>query len=243
MKIRRYLTSAMVAAVAASVLSSVGVTAAQADVGDDYPVGLAFDAETVSVISKTGQPITFGKTTLSSRTDLTNLVGTLNLPQTTAALKLGPLTLATFTISIVEPTKVTGTIAQGEVDGRTTLDLKVAQSFKIRLDKVAPLGIGSLGSSDLTLVPAGGNCATQTTTANLTGSIDAAKLFQDNTADTHVKGSYTIPEFQGDCGLFAPIINALIAGPNNTLDVHLTNPVFDFGSTSRAAAVQKVLAD
>lgn len=242
MRFRKHVIAVVAAALSAAAVGAVGVAPAQADVGDDYPVGIAFTADTTTVISKTGQPVTFGTTTLSTRTDLTNLVGTLNLPQATAALKLGPLTLATFTISLVDPTKVTGTITQGGTADKPTLDLKVAQSFRIRLDKVAPLGIGSLGSSDLTLVPAGGNCSTTTTTANLTGSIDATELFQQNTTDTHVKGTYTIPPFQGDCGLFAPIINGLIAGPNNTLDVHLTKPVFDFGATSRASALRAIAA-
>ncbi|MGZ8176546.1 hypothetical protein ACXVUM_01335 [Williamsia sp. SKLECPSW1] len=239
MRLRKHVIAVVAAAISVAAMG-VAVAPAQADVGDDYPVGLAFTADTTTVIAKTGQPVTFATTTLSTRTDLTNVVGTLNLPQATAALKLGPATLATFTISIVDPSKVTGTITQGGTPEAPTLDLKVAQSFRIRLDKVAPLGIGSLGSSDLTLVPAGGNCSTTTTTANLTGSIDATQLFQQNTADTHVKGTYTIPPFQGDCGLFAPIINGLIAGPNNTLDVHLTKPVFDFSTTSRSAALAAI---
>jgi hypothetical protein len=240
MRLRRNIIAVVAATLSAAALGAVAVAPAQADVGDDYPVGISFTADTTSVIAKTGQPITFATTTLATRTDLQNVVGTLNLPQTTAALKLGPLTLATFTITIVDPSKVTGTISQGGSETAPTLDLKVAQSFRIRLDKVAPLGIGSLGSSDLSLVPAGGNCSTTTTTANLTGSIDATALFQQNTADAHVKGSYTIPPFQGDCGLFAPIINGLIAGPNNTLDVHLTKPVFDIPTSARTSALTTI---
>lgn len=224
-----------VAAVASSI--AVGtVVAAPAHAAET--LGIDFQADTTTIIAKTGQPVVFPTTTLATDVDLVGgtVAGSLNLPQASANLKAGPLTLANFTISIVDPSPVSGTLVQGGSAEAPTLDLDVQQSFKIRIDSVKPLGIdtGSAGgSSDFASV--GNNCITAPTTANLKGSIDAIDLIANNTADAHMVGSYTIPQFQ-NCGAFTPVLNAIIAGPNNTLDVHLTNPTFDVGDQSALAA-------
>lgn len=201
-------------------------------------LGITFQADTTTIIAKTGQPVVFPATDLTTDVDLAggSVSGSLNLPQASANLKLGPLTLANFTISLVDPTPVSGAIALGGTDEVPTLDLSVQQSFRIRIDSVKPLGIdtgSAAGSSDL--IPVGANCITAPTTANLSGSIDAIELIANNAADAHVKGSYTIPQFS-NCGAFTGVLNAIIAGDDNTLDVHLTNPVFNVGDQAALAA-------
>ncbi|AMY23509.1 hypothetical protein HQO38_03170 [Rhodococcus fascians] len=236
MKIRN---KAVVTATAlASSVALATLVAGPANAADTLPI--TFQADTTTVIAKTGQPVVFPTTALATDVDLVGgtVTGTLALPQASADLKLGPATLANFTISIVDATPVSGTIAAGGPAEAPQLELNVAQSFKIRIDSVKPLGIGGTGSSGsaaLDLIPPGSNCVTSETTANLTGALDAIDLIQNNEADTHVKGTYTIPQFQ-NCGTYTSLLNGLIAGPNNTLDVHLTNPVFDVGTQQAIAA-------
>lgn len=235
MKIRNRTVVTM-AALASSVALATMV-AAPASAADTLPI--TFQADTTTIIAKTGQPVVFPTTDLVTDVDLVGgtVTGTLALPQASADLKLGPATLANFTISIVDPTPVSGTLTQGGPAEAPTLDLAVQQSFKIRIDSVKPLGIdtGSAGSASVDLIPAGSNCVTAETTAELTGSLDAIDLIQNNQADAHVKGTYTIPQFQ-NCGAFTSVLNGIIAGPGNSLDVHLTNPVFDVGTQSALAA-------
>ncbi|GAA1461601.1 hypothetical protein [Williamsia maris] len=236
MKIRNRLVALSVAVMAAAALGTVSATQAQAALDPSNSLGINFDADTTTIISKTQQPVVFPKTKLVTRTDLTNLEGTLNLPQAAAKLKLGPFTLANFKISVINPSQVTGTITQGGTETAPALDLNVSQTFQIRIDSVQPLNIDS-GSASLNLVPANGSCVTAPTTAKLTGSLDATKLLGGDVpqADAHIKGTYTIPPFQ-NCGPFAGVLNAIIAGPNNTLDVHVTNPEFVIGDQAAARA-------
>ncbi|AJW40962.1 hypothetical protein NY08_2952 [Rhodococcus sp. B7740] len=235
MKIRNKTVVTMTALASSIALGTL--VAAPANAADTLPI--TFQADTTTVIAKTGQPVVFPTTDLATDVDLVGgtVTGSLELPQASADLKLGPATLANFTISIVDATPVSGTIVRGGPDEAPTLDLDVAQSFKIRIDSVKPLGIdtGSAGSAAVDLIPAGSNCVTAETTANLSGSLDAIDLIQNNQADAHVKGTYTIPQFQ-NCGAFTSVLNAIIAGPDNTLDVHLTDPVFDVGTRSAIAA-------
>ncbi|KQU47145.1 hypothetical protein ASG84_08475 [Rhodococcus sp. Leaf278] len=235
MKIRN--KSVVTMAALASSVALATMVAAPANAADTLPI--TFQADTTTIIAKTGQPVIFPTTDLVTDVDLVGgtVTGSLALPQASANLKLGPATLAKFTISIIDATPVSGTLVQGGPAEAPTLDLDVEQSFKIRIDSVKPLGIdtGSAGSASLDLIPAGANCVTAETTANLTGSLDAIDLIQNNQTDSHVKGTYTIPQFQ-NCGAFTSVLNAIIAGPGNTLDVHLTNPVFDVGTQSAIAA-------
>ncbi|WP_139279800.1 hypothetical protein [Rhodococcoides yunnanense] len=235
MRLRNKMTVTMTALASSVALATMIATPANAA----DTLGITFQADTTTVIAKTGQPVVFPTTDLSTDVDLAggSVSGSLVLPQASADLKLGPVTLANFDISIVDPTPVSGSIALGGTDEVPTLDLDVQQSFRIRIDSVKPLGIdtGSAGSSAIDLIPVGSNCITEPTTADLSGSIDAIELIGNNAADAHVTGSYTIPQFQ-NCGAFTPVLNAIIAGPNNTLDVHLTNPVFDIGDQAELSA-------
>nr|WP_314144505.1 hypothetical protein [uncultured Rhodococcus sp.] len=235
MKIRNKTVVTMTALASSIALGTL--VAAPANAADTLPI--TFQADTTTIIAKTGQPVVFPTTDLVTDVDLVGgtVTGSLELPQASADLKLGPATLANFTISIIDPTPVSGTLTQGGPAEAPTLDLDVTQSFKIRIDSVKPLGVdtGSAGSAAVDLIPAGGNCVTAETTANLTGSLDAIDLIQNNQADAHVKGTYTIPQFQ-NCGAFTSVLNGIIAGPGNSLDVHLTNPVFDIGTRAAIAA-------
>ncbi|MCX6471034.1 MAG: hypothetical protein NTW76_17245 [Corynebacteriales bacterium] len=241
MNLAKRLTTAVASVLSVAALASVSATQAHAALDPTNSIGIDFDADTTTIISKTQQPVNFPRTTLAARTDTQILEGTLKLPQAAANLNLGPLplTLANFKISIINPSQVTGTTTPGtSADGRQTLELKASQTFQIRIDSVQPLNIDS-GSVDLNLVPSNGSCVTPPTTATLAGSIDAAKLLAEvPAADAHIRGTYTIPPF-ANCGLFTGVLNAIISGPNNTLDVHVTNPRY---STDAATALRARLA-
>ncbi|MBT0565554.1 hypothetical protein [Williamsia sp. CHRR-6] len=220
MRLRRGF--AVAAAMAAASALVGGFAAGGAQAADILQV--TFQADTSTVIAKTKQTVTFPTTQLVSTTDLKTLTGTLKLAQTSSSLNLGPLQAASFKISVINASPVTGTLTQGTLNGKPAINLDVKQTFQIRLDSVVPLGL-STGSADLNLV-SNGQCVTTPITASLAGQLDAADFVgqKPGTSGT-VTGTYTIPPF-GGCGAAQGIINSLIAGGGNTLSVRVYNPTF-----------------
>lgn len=183
------------------------------------PLDIDYTANTSTVIKKLNQTVTFGATDLTTNLLLENdlssgtLSGELNLPKTSTKLMLGPLNLATITVSIVDPSEVTGTVG---IDMDTfDLSLNAQQSFKIRIDSIQPLGI-STGSANLNLLAKDANCVTSATTATLSGSANL-----NESLDTVLSGTYAIPEFTGCGNVVGPVLNSLVSGPGNTLSVDL----------------------
>jgi hypothetical protein len=199
---------------------TLGVALAGPAAADTIDLEIDYTANTSTVIKKLNQKVDFPATPLATTLSLEfpslesgTLSGQLNLPTTSTDLKLGPLNLATITMSIVDPSEVTGTAGINLETFDVTL--KAQQSFKIKIDSIQPLGI-STGSANLNLLPPKANCVTSVTTANLSGTANL-----DAGLDTVLSGTYEIPAFTGCGNLVGPVLNSLVSGPGNTLTVDL----------------------
>ncbi|MBT0566819.1 hypothetical protein [Williamsia sp. CHRR-6] len=219
-------TSARLVSVVLGAASAAAMLVAGQGSANAAGFNITFKADTVTTIAKTGQDVVFPTTSLPSVLDpiARTIGGTLQLPQANANLALGPLTLASFKISIVDPSAVTGTVTPDAIPP-VNLGLAATQKFKIRIDSVVPLGL-DFGSSALNLIPAGGKCVSGEVTANLTGAFKAADIFGATfNPNGTLTGTYTIPSFPSGCGIATGILNAIVAGPNNKLSVKLGSAV------------------
>lgn len=203
----------------AAMVTALAVGLAFAGPANAFDLPIDYTANTSTVIKKLNQKLTFPATQLASvlsTEDLKTgtLTGELELPKTTTDLKLGPLNLATITLSIVDPSPVDGTVKFAE--DFSSVAVNAHQSFKVKINSIEPLGIDT-GSANLNLLAANANCVTSVTTANLTGTIDLS----GKSLDTTLSGSYPIPAFTGCGNLVGPVLNSLVSGPGNTLTVAL----------------------
>ncbi len=176
----------------AAMATTLAVGLAVAGPANAFDLPIDYTANTTTVLKKLNQKVTFpatGLTSVLSTEDFSTgtLTGELNLPTTTTDLKLGPLNLATVTLSIVDPSPVTGTVKFAE--DFTTVALKAQQSFKVKINNnIQPLGLDT-GSANLNLLPAGAHCETSVTTADLAGTIDLS----GTSLDTTLSGTYSDP--------------------------------------------------
>ena len=210
----RKRTSALVAG-AALVLAGATMSPAHAGV-----IGRSYTADATTTVKKIGQKVVFPTTTFTTHITVVynqqpTLTGTLQLPAATTTLSLGSLGLVDITMRAADPTPVNGTITFSGTQWQIAAD----QGFTVAIDKISPHGIPWIN-----LVPS--TCRTAATTAHLTGTIDWAKIGQPGgPGDYTMSGAYTIPSFKG-CGLLVnPVLNTLVSGPSNPINLHLTKPV------------------
>lgn len=208
----RTLTTAAVAASAAAAVAVVGTGSASA-----LSIPLTLDATAHTTVAKLGLTTSFPTTTMTGEVAFKAgpdgrlpLTSTLELPQATTDLKVGPVKLAAITMKVVDP-ETTGSVllAGGKVN------TKVSQKFKVQITSLVPLGLDKApGSSTLNLV--GTKCMTEATTADLSG--DLAGTFK--TMAGTLTGTYTIPAFH-NCGALTDVLTTLVSGDGNTLSVDL----------------------
>jgi len=196
---------------------------------------------------KLNNTVTFARTNVDTELDGGNVAadgaiplrGTFVLPSATTKLALGPLNAATIKLTVAEPSALAGTATYVE-DG---IILDVTQSFKVKIDNIAPLGIGGSGSASSQGTLVGPNCETTVTSAHLTGKVSP---LEPEDPDIFLKGSmsgkYTIPAFK-NCGLLTPVLTALVSGPDNPLNVNLTLPYVAPTSSVAKTMMAKVQAD
>ncbi|GAB2661602.1 hypothetical protein GCM10027169_25350 [Gordonia jinhuaensis] len=192
-------------------------------------IAFPFTAHTTTTVAKLGLNVDFGNSPLNTELDLGNpagtdehgntiypISGTLALKQASAKLQLGPINLASMKISVVDAGPVTGTGTVG-----ASIKINAKQSFKVKIDSVAPLGLDAApGSSSVNLV--GKNCETTKTEATLSGGALGTEYVDQATGKLgQLDGSYDIPAFH-NCGALTPLLTAIVSGPNNKLSVTLS---------------------
>lgn len=127
------------------------------------------------------------------------LTGTAQIPDLTVSLNVLGLRITAVT-RLVPVGGLTGTLSGTTLTSTTT--------FSLRILKLYPTG-----NPRLNLVTPG--CQTvRATSATLTNTTPI------NLFDITLAGSYTIPRFT-HCGLLTGVINLTLAGPGNTLTLHL----------------------
>ena len=243
---RTHRSMPIAAATAASVLALGAVSAfgsglASADDGD-FTIPLSGTAHATTTVAKLNNTITFGSapvhTTLTVSpdaefTDPMKLGGTLVLPQATTRLAVGPVNLSTITLTVAHPSALSGTATYAA--DASGINLDVTQSFAVKIDSIAPLGIGSTGSGDGKGLLVGNRCETDQTSARLQGKLEPADdAHPDIFVQGTLRGTYAIPQFH-NCGVLTPVLNALVSGPGNALNVDLQIP-YEAADSSRSAA-------
>lgn len=156
------------------------------------------DAKFTGVLDSTVD-IGTGKNNLSAALSVGTGTMKVDLPIIPGKLSVPSVATATLKIEPLGPAK--GSFDSGRISA--------TQRFNVRVVKLAPAVLGFIN-----LVPK--TCMTETPatmklSGKLTGLFDPATL----------KGSYTLPKFQG-CGLLTPVISSLTSGPGNSVQVHLS---------------------
>nr|WP_042185274.1 hypothetical protein [Kibdelosporangium sp. MJ126-NF4]CEL16663.1 hypothetical protein [Kibdelosporangium sp. MJ126-NF4]CTQ88985.1 hypothetical protein [Kibdelosporangium sp. MJ126-NF4] len=124
----------------------------------------------------------------------------MNLPPAKGSFKIFGIFPTTATVTFEQVGKVTGTLTDGVVAAHTDVTIRLSDVKAIGL----PLFVGE-------------NCHTA---KPATIDLDSAPEFNPLEGGDLVAKPYTIPEFT-DCGLSTLMLNGLIPGPDNTLQLTL----------------------
>jgi hypothetical protein len=199
---KRRLVGLALTAAAATAATGLAASTAQADttISASYPVTGS------THLQAPGATVSLGPGTLSSTLDLTTdtLTGSLSLPPATGSFNELGLVPVSATVEFIQAGQTTGTINNdtGAIQATTYVTLRIT-SLTVAGLSVPP------GPACQTIVPA------EITVASGTGF----SVLKGGT----VSGTYTIPLFN-NCGLLdaeAPLINATLPGPGNTITLTL----------------------
>lgn len=190
--------------IAAAAATAIGLTTTSAFA--DAVLTAVYPASGTTHIAATNSSLTLGPGTLTSTADLTTgtLTGSISLPPATGSFtELG--LRVTVTAAFIQVGQTTGTIDlnTGEVVATSRIILKITDM------KVAGLD-----------VPVGPFCQTAVP-ASITVTSDPSFLLLTGGP---VSGTYTIPPFV-NCLLETPVIDLVIPGPGNTIDLTLGTPM------------------
>lgn len=202
-RVRRTLA----AAGAAALVALIPVAAHAATI-----VPIEYDAVGTSTIAKTDSDIALGPTTL--RTDLDvdsgNFTGSLPLPGTRTSFKAAGFLPVQADVTFVEAAPLTGFInLSGDIASVTS-----TATYNVKLSNIKVLGFPTF---------AGPNCQTVAPVTIPVGTEPGVGF--DLALGGRLVGEYTIGKF-ANCGLNTGLINALVPGPGNTVDIQVSNGVF-----------------
>lgn len=199
--------SPLAAVAAAFMIVFAGANASQAA----EPLPFTYDATGTTHVASTDSTIELGPAQLSSSVDLETgeFTGSMPLPGTTTRFELIGFLPVTADVAFEETTSTTGTLTPHPEGGGYIVD--ATASYHIRLSNIRIAGFPTF---------AGAFCRTkEPVTINLATPADERfQLFSGG----HVAGEYSIGDFQ-HCGLNTWLINSIIPGSGNTIDVTLSN--------------------
>jgi hypothetical protein len=156
-----------------------------------------------TTIKSTNSTMTLGPGTLTAALDVKTLAFTSNLtlPAATGSFTELGFVPVTATTEFIQDGAITG----NDVNGGIT----AAANIIIKLTKVTVAGIP---------VPVGNSCQTSPAAIDLASGKGFNVLLGGP-----VSGTFTIPNF-ANCGFSTPILNAVIPGSGNTIDLTLGKP-------------------
>lgn len=156
-----------------------------------------------TTIKSTNSTMTLGPGTLTAALDVKTLAFTsdLTLPAATGSFTELGFVPVTATTEFIQNGPITGM----DVNGGITATAHII----IKLTKVTVGGFP---------VPVGNNCQTSPATINLASGKGFNVLLGGP-----VSGTFTIPNF-ANCGFSTPVLNAVIPGAGNTIDLTLGKP-------------------
>jgi hypothetical protein len=193
-------------------LAALGLVLLDGGVAHAAVLRVSYDAAGTTRVATTGSTIALGPSTLSVTLDSTtgDFTGSLPLPTahtTFAAVGLIPMSAD---VTFEEAAPVTGHLS-AKPDG-TGSQVQATAQYYIRLSNIRAAGLPTF---------AGPNCRTvaPVTIPMSTPDDESFAVF----AGGHLTGRYTIGPF-ADCRLDTLLVNALVPGAGNTVDLYLTDP-------------------
>lgn len=198
--------AAVLAAAAAMVLVPA---AAHAD--PDPILTLKYDASGTSIIKKTGSAIVIKPTKLTTNVNLVNgdVTGTLPIPSTTTEFKALGFASVKADVSFIPVGGVVGNIDLTQTQAIVTSTAK----YTVKLSNIKIFGFPTFE---------GPFCKTKTP-ASIPANTPAGEGF-DLIEGGNLAGTYTLPAFE-HCGINTPLINALVPGAGNTVNIKVSNGV------------------
>jgi hypothetical protein len=192
------------AAIGAGVLMAVIPAAAHAAV-----LNVDYDAQGTAHIASTNSTINLLPTTLSTSVDFPSgpFTGSMPLPGTTTKFSVAGFIPVTANVNFVEAAPVTGVI--GPMPGGSAVT--GTASYHIRLSNIKVVGFPAF---------AGPSCRTKNP-VSIPIANPSTKPFNLFTGG-ELTGEFSIGDFQ-NCGLNTWLINQLIPGGGNTVDIQISN--------------------
>ncbi|TNC52276.1 hypothetical protein [Mumia zhuanghuii] len=178
----------------------------------DTTLGLEHDAVGTSYIKSTGSTIGVGPTTLSTNLNVDNgsFTGHMPLPGTRTKFEVIGFIPVEADVAFVEAAPIQGQISL--VDQNTPVTSTA--SYYIKLSNIKIVGLPTF---------TGPHCRTKNP-VTIPANTPAGGNFNLLEGGT-LKGTFTIGDFQ-NCGLNTWLINLLVPGSGNTIDINVTNGRF-----------------
>ncbi|WZH50702.1 MAG: hypothetical protein PIR53_11775 [Nocardioides alkalitolerans] len=175
-------------------------------------VPIEYDAVGTSTIAKTGSDVGLGPTTLSTDLDVEtgDFTGSLPLPGTRTSFKAAGFLPVQADVAFVEVAPVTGHInLSGDI-----ASVDATATYNVKLSNIKVLGFPTF---------TGNKCQTTTPVTIPVGTEPGVGF--DLTAGGRLVGEYTIGKFS-NCGLNTGLINLLVPGAGNTVEIDVSNGRF-----------------
>lgn len=175
-------------------------------------IPIQYDAVGTSHIAKTNSDVALGPTTL--RTDLDvetgDFTGSLPLPGTSTEFKIAGFLPVKAKVDFIEASPLTGHI---NLSGDNA-EVSSTATYYVKLSDIKVAGFPTF---------AGSKCKTKVPVSIPVGTRPGEGF--DLTNGGRLVGTYTIGQFE-NCGINTGLINSLVPGAGNTVDIQVTNGVF-----------------
>lgn len=211
MTARKIRVAALVSAALGAVLAAGAVSPAMAGAATDpNALHISYDAVGTSTVARTGSVVKLGPTVLNTAVNPDGtFTGTLAIPPTTTSFKAAGLLPTTAKVSFVPSGQLSGTL--GTNSAGTGLAVTSTVSYYLKLSNVTVGGLpGLVGNNCQTILP-----------VKIKASSPVSAPF-DLFAGGPITGTYTIGLF-ANCGLQTALIDLLIPGSGNTINLQLSN--------------------
>lgn len=175
-------------------------------------IPIQYDAVGTSHIAKTNSSVGLGPTTLTTNLDVDtgNFTGSLPLPGTTTSFKAAGFLPVKADVNFVPAGDVTGAIdLAGDI-----ASVDATATYYIKLSNIKIVGFPTI---------TGSSCTTKVPVSIPVGTEPGVGF--DLANGGRLVGTYTIGQFK-NCGLNTALINALVPGPGNTVDIQVSNGQF-----------------
>ncbi|MFS3130171.1 hypothetical protein ACLM5J_17345 [Nocardioides sp. Bht2] len=187
------------------------VAGAMASPAQAATIDVVYDVNGTTHINSTNSDIAIGPATMYSFVETDgSFTGDMALPGTRTRFELMGFIPVTANVNF-EPTGPTTGVVSRDPNDRTKRILNSTSNYYVRLSNIAVVGFPLF---------AGSNCRTSSP-VSIAANTPAGENF-NITVGGRLTGTYSIGNFQ-NCGLNTWLINSIIPGSGNTIELNLTN--------------------